>query len=1828
MKTKQIRSSFYLVGLALGLLLLTVTFYCTSERSLGNSNDLFTWTFSGSVVDGSSNRFLNRVHISYIDDQGESVNIVNDSANGSFRILKLPAGQRNFLFAKDSTDTAGLRYTQRIVSLVSGGQTPDSVTIPWDISATVKLFPCTGTLVGMVKSRLYPGGFAIAAPLIIVKVRYGSSAMQNAYPATFQTVTDSGGAFRFTNLPVADSVVVEAVNSSLGGIAYKATAFAQPALVPALAVSLGTVYMEPVDLQNSRFTFVYSNVYDPHSGVPKNGLVVNGTIVITANKKISSAQSVLKKVDTIVSITTTVKNDSIFITPQDRLQAGTLYTLYATASAESGETGTVNEKIGYIQFLTGQGLVRIVSSNVLSRDGWGLNNVPVTVVPYFVVSTLLKTGSVRVDFTGGGSPKAVVRVARDTIFAHPVVSFDNNAPIKTVIHGEDTAGNGFDFILEGQYAFTTEDVMFAVASNTWDAGGKPLDNFASYDTMWVRYSEQLDTGTASIEWFDPDAPIKIYGATANANALVWVHADTVFVLPDIRLHLNYGDTTAFKILVQSSGGKKSASKEFSVIVEKKDVFVRWTNTQDSLGRTREDFGTDEKVIIVANSPIGKIDSVSAIAGVEPPPDLSPDNFTVSNDTIFYKSGITMNANTRYGMDFDVTFSHGLKKKDVLAVQWKTQTPVTIVAVNNRISGKYRMLRTIGDSVMLTFSKPIDTAALAPTPFRVHIVDKNDREYRARITWDTTRTKSTLILQDTLNTADVDADPAYTVNAVNTRAITNITVDLTSQNGEQIKKLGLSQGTIELHSEPGLCVTGSNIVHNHIPSKPVTKEELASDNVSTDSLVYLIFNRALDTATMKKNGAERYFSIRDTNKNSYAVSLLFSSDARIAYLRPESCLPSNQRYFLCCKNIPGYGIGNAGAINKHAGSFSGAADSSALLKNPFSVLQSIKILSIDNKNGAKYRIFRVFGDSLTVTFSKPIDTTALAAVRFRAHIIDKTGREYATSPRWKQGLTTVTLTIADTLKTADEDADPAYIPNAPNTRAITDVTFDLTTTNGEMAKNIGSLTGPAELHTEKGLCVVNASILRNHVPGTPVAITEKTVTDLKVNDSIVLSFNRPIDTAEILRKGAELFFAIVDSLMISCAYSISFSADARTLCLKPQASTKPDIPYYLQVSNVPGENIAGAGAINKHAGCFTGAAENRSLVSAPFRMQQNIKILSVNNKIGSRYRAFKVIHDTFTVVFSTAIDTSSLAPTKFRVIMTDTTNKEYSTFTIWDQTQTQALLVILDTLRTANINVDPLVAYSSHSPYTRAISSVLFNLTTTGGEQVKNLGMNAGPIELHSEPGICAISSNIVKNHPEGTPIGRFELPVWNFDPDGAISVGFNRALDTETINWVGINNYISILTSNLQPIAARGSFSADAKTVFLKPTYKFKPEVEYYVKMEKIPGAGIKGALPINLHGGSASGDGFSNELLYYAFRIQSPAITSLAGSLLPDTNTMSGVAGNRIGVSPEITNYTSAMGAINVFDLSPYYYPMRLRIKEAAWNPNHNDSVSGYQIQVQKIDRSGIAGGWFPVVVTAKTIPYSPSGTGISTQTIEMRYEDFITSLITPDNDGNSSYFYENGNSFFNDSCTFQIRIRPYVGSGNPQNFEVGQWSDALEYIDNIAPCDSDFVTAQYCNDIYSGGTRTYEYVTWKNSGTTIVQTGYISVEFSEDMDITGPAPRISIYYGTFGGNPPVDSIVTGLGSSGWSSARSYRCFVGVPVGDYTHGNDSTGVFYNVNVAGCKDASGLAIQAYGTDGVKAKKHPGDADRVNWKDANDQMQGSRSVIKGFGLGQEEEKKGK
>jgi hypothetical protein len=577
--------------------------------------------------------------------------------------------------------------------------------------------------------------------------------------------------------------------------------------------------------------------------------------------------------------------------------------------------------------------IDLVKGNALSSDGFGRANIPVDQTLIYVLPAKPDPASLAISLSGGKVPDLQVKCHGDSVFIDPLGNLSYDTSITVEITGVDTAGGRIHFIFDGAKAFRTEKGFYALESNTWDRLGIPRSDFKPEDTLWVRFSADLDPDIRKIGWAKSSADNDIDPIGAQANASAWIHADTLFVRPDQRLSVKYGETMGFKVIVLSEEGKRSDSLDIVGRVVADKYFITWTNTKNELGNMREDFGPMDSVMVVSNSPIAEIKGLSQVDGMAVPPDLFLDNVKLHGDTIVYKPSLYLKTDSVYGIDFDVLFADKTLRRNIFPVKWKTASNIQLLSVDNRQDGLYRPLKAIGDSVTVVFSTEIDTSSTSSVPFKVNMTDVNGLSLRTQVRWLKDRRTAVIRNVDTLPLSDFDASPAYTEDAPNTRAVQSLTFDLITLTGEKVFRFKPANKSIELHTEHGLCVIDANVISSHDRRTAVKRTEAPLANFERDAAVVLTFNREIDTAAVRADTANDYFQIRSVT-DTVETELTFSADAKTVTLKPTAALGSDTEYRVWIRAVPGMGIAGGGAINLHGGKFSGAAINNSLLDTAF------------------------------------------------------------------------------------------------------------------------------------------------------------------------------------------------------------------------------------------------------------------------------------------------------------------------------------------------------------------------------------------------------------------------------------------------------------------------------------------------------------------------------------------------------------------------------------------------------------------------------------------------------------------------------------------------------------------------------------------------------------------------------------------------------------------------------------------------------------------------------------------------------------------------------
>jgi hypothetical protein len=315
------------------------------------------------------------------------------------------------------------------------------------------------------------------------------------------------------------------------------------------------------------------------------------------------------------------------------------------------------------------------------------------------------------------------------------------------------------------------------------------------------------------------------------------------------------------------------------------------------------------------------------------------SFRISADTLFVTPNASL-AGVKNGdlMGFRaVVTSLSGQNYEVDAWAGVAVNDIYVVSTNVRNqNGLYKAFKVIGDSLVVQFSKAVVPDSSANTRFRV-----NNFVADYRVTWSADSLTATIKNVDTLNAATYTAANPYQQGSVGTLAYNNLTFSLTAADGEETTVSPVE--AIEVHTEYGLALVNSNLLHKHLNSQTlVTASEQAMDTLAANGNITLEFNRALDTVQIKAAPANQFVALIDGANFSVKIPirLRFSADARTLTIDPEEVLLARKSYYLRVMNVPGAGISGAGATLTHSGRASGLGAllgfSDLLSSDPFKI----------------------------------------------------------------------------------------------------------------------------------------------------------------------------------------------------------------------------------------------------------------------------------------------------------------------------------------------------------------------------------------------------------------------------------------------------------------------------------------------------------------------------------------------------------------------------------------------------------------------------------------------------------------------------------------------------------------------------------------------------------------------------------------------------------------------------------------------------------------------------------------------------------------------------
>ena len=202
---------------------------------------------------------------------------------------------------------------------------------------------------------------------------------------------------------------------------------------------------------------------------------------------------------------------------------------------------------------------KIIASNVMDNNMIGYGSVSTLAKPYYVFAQKIHSSNLTVEVSADSNKLYVKPVVKgDTLFLEHDRAFPAEKKIVVSLTAYEKKSNErIQITFSGDSAFTTDRGLYAITSNVWPTNSKFKATFGIEDTMWVKFSDELDKNTDRIQWnYCSGVTRTLYGNGFYANAKAWVHKDTLFVKMDekILLERTQGDSTGLNITVYAKNG--------------------------------------------------------------------------------------------------------------------------------------------------------------------------------------------------------------------------------------------------------------------------------------------------------------------------------------------------------------------------------------------------------------------------------------------------------------------------------------------------------------------------------------------------------------------------------------------------------------------------------------------------------------------------------------------------------------------------------------------------------------------------------------------------------------------------------------------------------------------------------------------------------------------------------------------------------------------------------------------------------------------------------------------------------------------------------------------------------------------------------------------------------------------------------------------------------------------------------------------------------------------------------------------------------------------------
>ncbi len=417
------------------LLIAAMAFVTGCSVSDSEGDDYSKWTFSGSVVNGSTGIGLDGATIEYVDDSGKQKTSTTDKS-GAFFIDGLPYGQRTFTFSHyDVDDGDTLFYAPKVVTVSSTGESSYMEGVVASSSRVIRLSPLNAGVSGELFIQEEATGVKSPAAKVQLRIVHQDTSFINIAPETFLATTDSLGAFSFKGLPADSGLTLTAESFVYKGKTYRFANKVLPRLRSDAVYDLGRTFLARDTLMESTPVIIASNVMDKNRMGYSNVSPLTTPYYVFSEALSKENLSVSVASDSTVMLTPEVKGDTLFLHHAVPFEAEKGYSVSIVGYTKSGERLTENLS-GDAAFTTGRGMY-VVTSNAWASNSSYRATFSVNDTLWIKFSDTLATDRSGVQwsktpktkktvYAGNESPNADAWTKVDTLFVKMFETFDDS----------------------------------------------------------------------------------------------------------------------------------------------------------------------------------------------------------------------------------------------------------------------------------------------------------------------------------------------------------------------------------------------------------------------------------------------------------------------------------------------------------------------------------------------------------------------------------------------------------------------------------------------------------------------------------------------------------------------------------------------------------------------------------------------------------------------------------------------------------------------------------------------------------------------------------------------------------------------------------------------------------------------------------------------------------------------------------------------------------------------------------------------------------------------------------------------------------------------------------------------------------------------------------------------------------------------------------------------------------------------------------------------------------------------------------------------------------